>query len=334
MTGSPQLRAEVAALIGAQRLRITRVLRHLPLCVSSCYPRHRPAPTGGRRGPAPTPVPEGTAATIKAMAEANPWYGYKRIAVMCRREKGPTVTDRQAYKVMKAEGLLHKPTPTKAELHQAEKLFDLLPSAPDQLWQADVTYIHLPGFGWWYAVTVIDYYSRYLLALHFTPSYSAAECCAALRKARDEAQRLGVPPDRPVILVTDNGSSFLARRFVSFLNGANFSHVRIRYRTPTQLGLLERFHGTLKREEVYWNWYDSPADARQKLEAFRLRYNNHRPHWALRPVDGGDPLTPRDVYVDGLVTQIPRWQKWALAARKKLEEMKANDASGQLAHAS
>ena len=56
----------------------------------------------------------------------------------------------------------------------------LLPSAPNDLWQADVTYLHIPGHGWWYAVTVIDYYSRYLLACHFTPSYRAADVNAAL----------------------------------------------------------------------------------------------------------------------------------------------------------
>ncbi len=36
-------------------------------------------------------------------------------------------------------------------------------------------YIHIPGHGWWYAVTVIDYFSRYLLAIHLTSSYSATE---------------------------------------------------------------------------------------------------------------------------------------------------------------
>ena len=53
-------------------------------------------------------------------------------------------------------------------------MFELLPSAPNELWQADVTYLHIPGHGWWYAVTVIDYYSRYLLACHFTPRSRAA----------------------------------------------------------------------------------------------------------------------------------------------------------------
>ncbi|HVX09869.1 MAG TPA: DDE-type integrase/transposase/recombinase, partial [Pirellulales bacterium] len=74
--------------------------------------------------------------------------------------------DRQAFAVMKDHGLLHKPKRRQAEVHQAAKLFELLPQKPNDLWQMDVTYVHIPGHGWWYAVTVIDYYSRYLLACH------------------------------------------------------------------------------------------------------------------------------------------------------------------------
>ena len=61
-------------------------------------------------------------------------------------------------------------------------------------------------------------------------------------------------------LVTDNGPSFIARRFTAFVKD-QFSHVRIQYRTPQQLGLLERFHATLKTEEVYWRLYDHPQHA-------------------------------------------------------------------------
>lgn len=54
------------------------------------------------------------------MAEANPWYGYKRIAVMCRRA-GHAVTNRQAYRVMRRHGLLQKRRRTRT----AEVLFCL-----------------------------------------------------------------------------------------------------------------------------------------------------------------------------------------------------------------
>ena len=172
---------------------------------------------------------------------------------------------------------------------------------------------------------MIDYYSRYLLAAHLTWSYCASEVIEGLRQARAEAERLHGPLAKPPFLVTDNGSSFLAKRFNRHVDGL-YAHVRIRYRTPTQLGLLERFHKTLKKEEVYWRLYDNPGHARECIAAFRDRYNELRPHWALIPESGGDPGTPEDVYVKGVAVGIPKWQGWARGAKKRLDRL-----MGQLA---
>ena len=202
-----------------------------------------------------------------------------------------------------------------AELYKAARLFELLPSAPNELWQADVTYLHIPG--WWYAVTVIDYYSRYLLACHFTPSHRATDVTAALDAARREADRLHGPLAKSPFLVTDNGASFLARSFRRHIDG-DYAHMRIGYRTQTQFGLPERFHRTLKTEEVYWKLYASPGEARESLEVFRRRYNEVRPHWALVPPEGGDPVTPAEVYVHRQPVRLPKSQAWAKAAPEKL----------------
>lgn len=118
----------------------------------------------------------------------------------------------------------------------------------------------------------------------------------------------------------------MAKRFQKYIEG-DFSHVRIKYRTPTQLGLLERFHETLKDEEVYWNLYQSPAHARLSLREFQQRYNGERPHWALIPEVGGDPVAPADVYAKGLAVKLPEWQCWAKAAKKKLAEMLAEESA-------
>jgi putative transposase len=304
---------------------LTRVLGYLGVPASAWYAAPRGAAGGARRpGPKPRPVPEPVSQAILAAAEAFPWWGYKRIAVVCRR-RGVRVSNKQAYRVMREHGLLRKPVARAAELYQSAKLFELLPQRPNDLWQADVTYIHVPGHGWWYAVTVIDYYSRYLLAVHLTPSYAAAAVAAAIDQARAHAESIHGRLVRPPFLVTDNGSSFLAKRFRAHL-GEDFRHVRIRYRTPTQLGLLERFHQTLKNEEVYWRLYASPGHCRECLVAFRDRYNTIRPHWALRPAPGADPLTPHEVYAGGAEIVIPRWQHWARAARKRLDQLIAADA--------
>jgi putative transposase len=307
---------------GAARpaVRLSRVLQALGISRSVWYAKQAENPK--KPGRKPKAVPEALAEAIRALAREYPWWGYKRIAVIARRQ-GLAVSNKLVYRVFKAAGLLQKPRLRQAALYQAARLFELLPAGPNELWQADVTYLHIPGHGWWYAVTVIDYYSRYLLACRFTPSYRAQDVTAALDAARAEAERCHGPLEKSPFLVTDNGSSFLARHFRAHIDG-RYNHVRIQYRTPTQLGLLERFHQTLKTEEVYWKLYRSPGEARESLEVFRRRYKDVRPHWTLIPIEGGDPVTPTDVYIHGPAVQLPKWQGWAKAARKKLEDMVAD----------
>jgi transposase InsO family protein len=260
---------------------------------------------------------------ITTVARACPWYGYKKIALICARLDEP-IPRRKVYRVMREEGLLHQLRRRLDERarQDVQRLSELLPRRPNELWQTDVTYIPIPGYGWWYAVTVIDYYSRYLLALRLTFSYAAAETSAALRDAVTEATRIHGPLTRPVFLVTDNGPSFIARRFREALGSVQiaatgisaFSQVRIGYRMPAQLGLLERFHATLKHEEVYWNLYADPREARQKLDIFHERYNRARPHWALVAADPATAparvLTPHEVYVNGHKVNPPTWSRW------------------------
>ena len=99
---------------------------------------------------------------------------------------------------------------------------------------------------------------------------------------------------------------------------------------PTQLGLLERFHKTLKAEEVYWNLYADPWDGRGKLGLFQERYNQARPHWALVAADPATAparvLTPYAVYVKGHKVNPPQWSRWVgwLEKDQKLEAQPSN----------
>gem|GEM_PF-3718874 len=135
-----------AAVVSSESGRLTSVLSALGICSSSWY--RRPIPQEERKRPGPTkqPIPYQVVEAVVTMARLNPWYGYKRIAVMCRRS-GQDVTNRQAYRVMKGYGLLHKPLPRKSELYQAAKLFELLPSRPNELWQAIPDRGDIPVFG-------------------------------------------------------------------------------------------------------------------------------------------------------------------------------------------
>lgn len=306
------------AVLAHPPARLKAVVRALGWSCSSFFRRR--VVSARRPGPTPRPLDPERSEVVRSFALQYPWWGYKRLAVVLRRA-GEAVTNRFVYRVLKAAGLLVRRRQRDVEVYQAARLFELLPQGPNELWQADVTYLHIPGHGWWYAVTVIDYYSRYLLALHLAPSFDAATLIVGIDKARAEAERLHGRLVRRPTLVTDNGSSFLSRRFRGHI-AENLDHVRTRYRTPEQLGLLERFHQTLKAEEVHWQLYACPSEARDKLEAFRQRYNEIRPHWALRPQSALDPVTPAEVYRDGRAVELPAWQGWAKVAKEKLEKLR------------
>ncbi len=70
--------------------------------------------------------------------------------------------------------------------------------------------------------------------------------------------------------------------------------------------------------EIYWNLYSSPADAREKLAAFHVRYNEVRPHWALQPIEGGDPVTPQEVYTGKVAAiPVPKWRAWCVCGEEE-----------------
>ena len=122
-----------AVLADEPRPRLTRVLAALEIATSSGY-RPATAPEArSRPGPPPRAIPPDVEDGVLTLARANPWYGYKRIAVMCRRAE-QAVTNRQAYRVMKNHGLLQRRRPRQAELYPTAKLYELLPSRPNELY--------------------------------------------------------------------------------------------------------------------------------------------------------------------------------------------------------
>jgi hypothetical protein len=111
---SPALREEVKdGLKAVPGTRLTKVLGALGVVQSRWYVLPVAEEQRRKRGPKPKEVPPHIYAWVKGMATANPWYGFKRIAVMCRRA-GQPVKNRQAEAVKRRHGLLQKRKPRKA----------------------------------------------------------------------------------------------------------------------------------------------------------------------------------------------------------------------------
>jgi len=96
----------------------------------------------------------------------------------------------------------------------------------------------------------------------------------------NESRRLRGQEPKEVILVSDNGPQFTSRRFQRWIKAGDnpFRHVRGRSHHPQTTGMEERYHQSLKYEEIWRNDYDDPVQARQKVEQYRLHYAYQRPH--------------------------------------------------------
>jgi len=134
-------------------VRITGILNALDIAHSSWYREPVPPSERKRPGPIRKPVEPEIKRVVIYYAKLYPWYGYKKIAVICRRA-GHKVKNRQAWRVMDEYGLLHKRHSSPVEIYQASKLYELLPKGPNELWQMDVTYVYIAGYGWWYGCSL------------------------------------------------------------------------------------------------------------------------------------------------------------------------------------
>jgi len=216
-------------------------------------------------------------------------YGYRKVQSVLMRE-GFDVGVKVVRNLMRHHGWQQ---PKRRRREGFDPALLLKPTGINQVWQMDITHLWVERAGWRFLINVVDYHSRYLLVSHYTDSYRAAECVRALQRALEEAERLSGPLlERQVRLVTDNGSSFTSHRFQEFLQVTKrLRHVRVSYRTPELIGLLERLHRTLKEEHIWPTVYETDAQAQAELAAYVQFYNGDRLHQAL------GYRTPSEVYL-------------------------------------
>jgi len=94
-------------------------------------------------------------------------------------------------------------------------------------------------------------------------------------------QRLIARYGRPRYIRSDNGPEFIAQHLTTFLNDQEIFPSRIEPGKPWQNGSNESFNGTLRRECLDAELFQSLPEARVVIEAWRRRYNYERPHSAI-----------------------------------------------------
>ena len=146
----------------------------------------------------------------------------RELAVGFTDEKQYFVSEASVYRLLKAHDLITSPAYV---VVKAANEFKDKTSAINQLWQTDFTYLKITGWGWYYLSTVLDDFSRYIVAWKLCATMCADDVTAsALALSASGLDHVTVV-HRPRLL-SDNGSSYVAGDLAKWLEAKGMEHVR------------------------------------------------------------------------------------------------------------
>jgi transposase InsO family protein len=286
---------EIIRLVEQSHLSAKQTLDKLDIPRSTFYRWYDLYQTGGidaLEDKAPMParvwnrIPDDIREQIVDLALNKPELSPRELAVRFTDQHQYFVSEASVYRLLKSHDLIT--SPAFIVMKAADEFRDKT-TAPNQLWQTDFTYLKIIGWGWFYLSTVLDDYSRYIIAHKFTPTMTTKDVTDTLDLALqasgcDQAEVIHKPR-----LLSDNGPSYVSTELAEYLDANGMDHTRGAPYHPQTQGKIERWHQTLKNRILLENYF-IPGDLERQIEAFIDHYNYNRYHESL------SNLTPADVY--------------------------------------
>ena len=292
-SGSEKL--EIIRLVEQSTLSVCRTLASIGIPRSTFYDWYSRYQDGGIEAledgrPRPrrvwNKIPDEVGTAIVNLALEEPDLSPRELAVNFTDTRGSFVSEASVYRLLKDRGLITSPAfiLMKAADESTDKT-----TAPDQLWQTDFTYLKVIGWGWFYLSTVLDDFSRYILAWKLCTTMSATDVSDTLQIALQTSGLNQVRVLHRPRLLSDNGPSYLSSDLANWLDHNGIHHIRGQPYHPMTQGKIERYHRSMKNRILLENYY-LPGELELNIGEFVTYYNNRRYHESL------DNLTPADVY--------------------------------------
>ena len=174
----------------------------------------------------------------------------------------------------------------------AGKEYHTKTTGPHQMWATDASYFRVSGWGYYYLVTVMDDYSRFILAWKLQKDMSADSLIEVVQEAVDATGMTDVPVENRTRLLSDNGAGYVSRAFRDYLRLVGIKHILAAPFHPQTNGKVERYQQSLKRE-VNQLPYELPSQLERAIADFVDYYNLRRYHKALGNVTPADVLCGR-----------------------------------------
>ena len=204
---------------------------------------------------------------------SRPRFGYERIHIVLRRE-GWQVNHKRVRRLYRLEGLqvrMRNRRRKRLSLHRGPAP---RPTAASERWSMDFVHDQLANGRAFRVLTVVDNWSRQSVLLEAGFRLTGDSVALALSQV---AMRHALPRS----ITVDHGTEFTSKALDHWAweHGVQLDFTRPG--KPTDNGLCESFNGRLRDECLNVNEFTSIDEAQQRIEAWRIDYNEHRPHGAL-----------------------------------------------------
>jgi len=241
----------------------------------------KPAPRGRWNA-----IPEKVQKEVLGLALERTDLSPRELACRYTDEKRYFVSESSVYRILRAADLITSPAYI---LMSASDAFKDPTRRVHEMWQTDFTYFRIINWGWYYLSTVLDDFSRYIIAWKLSPTMGATDVTETLDQALAITGVDQVKVKHRPRLLSDNGPAYLSGELREYLGDRKMAHTRGAPYHPQTQGKIERYHRTMKNVVKLQHYY-FPWELEAALRDFVAYYNNERYHEAIGNV------TPADVY--------------------------------------
>ena len=292
---SPEEKLEIIHLVEHSNLSVKRTLEELDIPRSTFYRWYRQYQEDGPDGlrdQKPNPrqfwnrIPDQAKAQVVDLALQHPEKSSRQLAWYFVDKMKYFISESSVYRILKGFDLVQSPA---FEMVSVRDKFEKPTKRVHELWQTDFTHFKVLDWGWYYLSTILDDYSRYIIAWKLAPTMATSDVEETLELALEKSGLEKVRVRHRPRLLSDNGPAYLSKELKQFLKRKDIDHIRGAPYHPQTQGKIERWHRSMKNVVQLQNYY-SPSQLAEAIDDFVEYYNNQRYHESL------DNMTPASIY--------------------------------------